>query len=179
MSEFSDYLENAILRNTLGKVYNVDGDAVAGAAVDLIKSSDEVYLGLFIDNTSDDAVGLSEAGASYIEVVGGTSGAAWYSRKIAKFGEVDDADASQQKRSLTKRGVVDSTPDADDQYGCAFLALDAAAAEVTITGIGIFDTDGNIDPGNLLYYTGLTNSKTLTPDDRLIFNEGSITVTLD
>lgn len=53
-----------------------------------------------------------------------------------------------------------------------FPAL-TGATPVTVTDIGIYDAATG---GNLLYYTNLQNSKTLTTDDVLSFASGGVTV---
>jgi hypothetical protein len=164
MSEFSDYLEAQILRLTLKAQIGDDAAGVGSAYTPQVP-----HLGLFTTNPGEEGNG-SEVywGSAPTEEVP--------FRRSITFGVVTAADSASGTTTTTS--ATNSGPVVFPEFNAISnnIGQDGAATEVTITHMGIFDSPVN---GNLLYYTNLTVTKTLSATDVLNFNNGSITVTLD
>jgi hypothetical protein len=127
MSQFSDYLENALINATLRGV-----NFTAPTAV---------YLALFTLNPGDTGAGTEVSGGGY-----------------------------------ARRPITFTAPSNGVTSNSAEVLFNAATANWgTITHIGIYDATTG---GNLLYYSPISNAKTINADDQLKVSTGDIIVSL-
>ncbi|SNY95570.1 phage tail fiber protein [Halomonas sp. hl-4] len=113
----------------------------------------DLYLALFTSDPTDENTTANEVGET------------WYSRKQTGNWSSPSVDGEGRTRTDNSSSITFDAVQDDD-----------SAHTITITHIGIYDSDS---AGNLLYHEALTTPKTLEVGDVISFAAGALILRLD